>query len=142
MCAAVVKARSRLTAKSTVAPAPSCASASATESSGRQSTLCLGSWSSPGCASVASAPDAERMVPPSSASEFSSTAIPCVDQLGSTTVWAKTSSVVPEPLSYAARFSPHGAGSMSIESAGVPPDVSTVTGASKVTATRIMSPSR
>ena len=61
--------------------------------------------------------------------------------LGSTTSWTKVSVAVPEPLSYAARFSPHSAGSRSMVSPGVPPAVSTSTASSKVTATRIVSPS-
>ena len=46
----------------------------------RQSTLCAASWGRPVCASAASAPDdAERIVPPFSASVFPSTAMPRVE---------------------------------------------------------------
>ena len=62
-------------------------------------------------------------------------------RFGSTTSCANTSSEVPEPLAYAACFSPHSAGSMSIVSCGVPPVASTSTAPSNVTVTRIVSPS-
>ena len=84
-------------------------------------------------------PDAERIVPPSSASVFASTAIPRVEMLGSTTSCAKVRLSVPEPPAYAARFSPQCAGSMSIARRGVPV---TSTAALKVTRTSIVSPSR
>ena len=62
-----------------------------------QSTLCAGSCASPACASWASVPSAERIVPPFAVSEFASTAMPSVEWFGSTTSCANTSSAVPLP---------------------------------------------
>ena len=80
---------------------PSRASASATASVGRQSTWWCGSWGSPACVSLAAAcvSAAAVMVPPFKASVFASTAMPRVDSLGQTTVWAKVSAGVPVPPS-------------------------------------------
>ena len=62
-----------------------------------ESTLCAGSWASPACARFASAPSAERIVPPLRSSVFSSTATPSVETFGSTTSCSNTSSAVPLP---------------------------------------------
>ena len=138
----MVKARSRLTSNTTASSTPSRARASATETAGRQSTLCAGSWPRPACPSAAASPvAAERIVPPPRTSESASTAIPRGDQFGSTTVQAKVSAstAVPRAPSYDASFRPHSAGSMSIASRGVPV---TLTASLKASRTRITSPRR
>ena len=60
----------------------------------RQSTLWAGSWPSPSC-DRSGFLDRTRIVPPLSSREFASTAMPCREMFGSTTVWTNVSSLVP-----------------------------------------------
>ena len=94
------------------------------------------------CASAASVPAAERSVPPFFSSVFTTTATPALEASPAATAYSNTSAVVPLPESYPAQRSPTPcAPPRSTFSRGVPPALSTVTAASKVTRTWIASPS-
>ena len=65
----------------------------------RQSTLWVGSWPSPSCDKSAGSFQYLCIEPPFASRVSASTAMPCVEIFGSTTVWTNVSSLVPLPLS-------------------------------------------